>query len=199
MIYRALFSTLPCVVLQTILVLPSITNSERDSKLLQEDLDNVIEWSEDNNMMLNESKFELISFKSSNRLPLISELPFYEDSSSRYITRLGNELEPVSSLRDLGIIISDDFTWSNHVTKITTKATQMASWVLSLFKNRGRAHMLVMYKSFVRSHLEFSCPLWNPHHIRDITQIEGVQRSFNSKIHGYQHLNYWARLSSLKL
>ena len=59
--------------------------------------------------------------------------------------------------------------------------------------------MLVMYKSFVRSHLEFSCPLWNPYLIQDISQIESIQRTFTSKIHGYQHFNYWERLSKLNL
>ena len=75
----------------------------------------------------------------------------------------------------------------------------MAAWALSLYKNKGRAHMLTLYKSVVRSHLEFSCPLWNPYRITDIAALEGVQRTFTSKIHGFQHFNYWERLSKLNL
>ena len=59
--------------------------------------------------------------------------------------------------------------------------------------------MVTLYKSLVRSHLEYCCPLWNPHNIGDIQLIENVQRSFTSRISGVQHLDYWARLKSLKL
>merc|ERR1712212_498599 len=112
-------------------------------------------------------------------------------SCKSYVTEEGNELQ--SSLRDLGITVSNDFSWSEHIAKITTKGNQMAAWALSLYKNRGRAHMLTLYKSYVRSHLEFSCPLWNPYRITDIAALEGVQRTFTSRIHGFQHLNYCER------
>ena len=61
--------------------------------------------------------------------------------------------------------------------------------------------MVTLYKSFVRSHLEYCCPLWSPRKITDIQLIEGVQRSFRftSRIWGVQHLDYWGRLKALKL
>ena len=178
----------------------AIENSQRDTSFLQSDLESVINWSVCNNMLLNETKFELITFPIPHRCNVMHDLPFYNDYSNKnYTTNPGNELQPVSSLRDLGIIIADDFSWSEHISKITTKATQMSAWVMSIYKHRGKQHMLIMYKSFVRSHLEFSCPLWNPYKITDITNIEKVQRSFTAKIHGYQHYNYWERLVELKL
>ena len=59
--------------------------------------------------------------------------------------------------------------------------------------------MLTLYKSIVRSHLEYCCPLWNPQKIADIQELESVQRAFTSRISGLQCLNYWDRLKSLKL
>ena len=46
-----------------------------DMSLLQDDLNNVIDWSTSNNMVLNENKFEFMSF-SSNPTSTIKELPF---------------------------------------------------------------------------------------------------------------------------
>ena len=59
--------------------------------------------------------------------------------------------------------------------------------------------MLTLYKSLVRSRLEFSCPLWSPSKIEDIVKIEQIQRHFTSKIKGYEHLHYHDRLAALKL
>ena len=59
--------------------------------------------------------------------------------------------------------------------------------------------MTTLYKSLVRSTLEYCCPLWIPSKVTEIQLIEGVQRTFTSRISGLQHLNYWERLAKLKL
>ena len=107
----------------------------------------------------------------------------------------GNILYPVEQMKDLGVIISSDLSWFLNVSSLTSLARSVASWVLSAFKARDKTTMLTLYKSLVRSHLEFCCPLWNTNRVADINLIEVIQRSFTSKIWRSQHfiLNYKKR------
>ena len=99
----------------------------------------------------------------------------------------------------MGRTVSEDLSWSNHISSITCKARSVAAWVLSVFSTRDKETMLTLYKSLVRSLLEYSCPLWNPKKVSDIQQLEAVQKTFTKRIWGIQDLDYWQRLKSLKL
>ena len=170
---------------------------EADVPLLQEDLDSVIAWSHRNNMMLHEDKFEFIIHPHQPNSPL-AQLPFVNEHMIYQISS-GDTLYPVQELTDLGITVCSDLTWSTHINSIANRAKTVSSWVLSVFKTRDKSTMCTVYKSLVRSHLEYCCPLWNPTKLSDIRLLEEVQRTFTSKISGMQHLDYWTRLKRLGL
>ena len=75
----------------------------------------------------------------------------------------------------------------------------MASWVLSAFRDRSTLLMLTLYKSMVRSRLEYCCPLWNPVKIGDIQKLENIQCSFLRRIAGCGQLDYWDRIKKLRI
>ena len=174
---------------------------QSDSNLLQEDLSKVMEWSLENNMSLNESKFEFLKHNynfDSNMM----ELPFTYFNSC-YKTMNSTLIDcNQTSVKDLGVTFSSDSTFNTHIANIVKEAKNKASWILSVFKTRNKYDMMVFYKTYVRSLLEYCCPLWNPSGSNSITAIkllEGVQRTFTSKIHSLQNLNYWQRLEHLHL
>ena len=68
-----------------------------------------------------------------------------------------------------------------------------------MFKNRSTSVMLQLYKSLVRCRVEYSCPLWNPLKVDNSQKVEDIQRNFTRRFAGLQNLNYWQRLSKLKL
>ena len=170
---------------------------EGDVDLLQKDLDRVIKWSVHNNMKLHEDKFELMIHQQNSKNTLY-ELPFIAESMT-YTVSTGQSLHPVHCLRDLGVTVASDLSWTTHISSIASRARSVAAWVFSVFRTRSISIMMTLYKSIVRSILEYCCPLWNPYKITDIQLLESVQQTFTGKIHGVQHLNYWDRLKNLKL
>ena len=170
---------------------------EHDVTVLQDDLNRVINWSVKNKMSLHEDKFQYMHH-SATRSNLLQELPFVSELF-QYMTPGGCTLTPTSQLRDLGVTVSQDLSWSPHIRTISEKARQKAAWVLSVFHTRSSTIMLTLYKSMVRSLLEFCSPLWHPTKIGDIQEIESVQRSFTRRVAGCQDLDYWQRLKKLSL
>ena len=58
---------------------------------------------------------------------------------------------------------------------------------------------LVLYKTFVRPHLEYSPEVWSPHLCRDIDALEKVQRRATKIVPELRELPYETRLTTLKL
>ena len=121
---------------------------------LQSDLDSVIKWYVTNKMTLHEDKFEFICHRST-KSNMLYELPtvcqFFQ-----YTTSNGSTLNPVKTVRDLGITVSEDFSWAPHINMICDKARQILAWVFSVFHTRSTEVMLTLFKSLVRSILEFT-------------------------------------------
>ena len=173
---------------------------QTDANKLQDDLNRVMKWSIENNMALNESKFEFLkhnySFDSS-----LMEMP-YSYFNSCYKTLNSSLIDCKDTVKDLGITFSSDLNFRVHIANIVKQANNKAAWILSVFKSRSKNDMMMFYKTYVRSVLEYCCPLWNPSGPNAITSIkllEGVQRSFTSKIPSLYNQNYWQRLQSLSL
>ena len=172
-------------------------NSTHDTQLLQSDLDNSIKWSDENNMLLHQKKFELITHSIGQKNHLL-ELPF-QNEFIEYHTADGSTISPQSAVRDLGVTITYDVSWSPHITIIVDDARRITSWMLSVFSDRSAKTLLPLYKTLVRSRLEYCSPLWHPSKIEDIKHLEGVQRTLTSKISEVKHMHYWDRLKALNL
>ena len=126
---------------------------EHDSVELQEDLDVVLKWSMENNMVLQKQKFELLIHRANENV-FLQELPYASDMWSYHASEM-LQISPVIELRDLGVMVTDDLSWGNHINTIVTRAKSISAWVLSVFQTRDRIVLITLYKSLVRSHLEY--------------------------------------------
>ncbi|KAL5264694.1 hypothetical protein ACHWQZ_G005690 [Mnemiopsis leidyi] len=137
------------------------------------------------------------SFLPERVIPFWNKLP--QEEALCYKVSCEITLYPVKNVRDLGLKASSNLSWSKHIGEMVAKARSKLSWILSVFKTRDRVVMMNLYKSLVRSLLEYCCPLWDPVKTTEIRLLEGVQRTFTSRIGGLCDMNYWERLSHLKL
>ena len=163
----------------------AITNSTDRAKLLDA-LKSLVDWTKHNSMKFNEQKFQLLQMGSDDTL----KLPYQCNDI------IINKSETV---RDLGVLVSEDFSFKPHITEISDNAANFASWLLRTFSTRSEEVMLLFLKTYLIPRLEYCSAAWNPHKIGEIQQLEAVQRSFTSKIENLEQLNYWERLAKLKL
>ena len=168
---------------------------------LQENINLIVKWSQQNNMQLNAEKFEFLSHKldkeNFNQLAL-QELPFFNEYK---IYKASNNIEilPSQTVRDLGVHIDVKLNWNAHYDILIKKCKQLCGWIFSTFYTRDRTTMLMLFKSLVRSKMEYCCEVWQPYLIKDIVSLERIQRNFTCRIAGMDGLNYWERLAELKI
>ena len=95
--------------------------------------------------------------------------------------------------------MSENMMFGDHIREAKNKAKKIAGWILRIVQSRSAETILLLFKVYVRPHLEYSCSLWSPYLIKHICEIEAVQRSMTARIEGLEELNYWERLKELHL
>lgn len=152
---------------------------------LQHDINSVYSWSHQNGLSININKSKNMYF--GRRNPKCS---YHVDD---------HLLDQVVMFRDLGVNISTPFSFKAHIYSITSKANQILGMIQKVFYTRDKSTMTLVYKSHVRSILEYSSILWNPYHIYAIDHIEKVQRRFTRLFPDLRCQPYRQRLKALGL
>lgn len=147
-------------------------HSQADCLLVQSDLDRFSAYCLQNKLYLAHDKCLQISFtKNKNKI-----LYNYEIG--------GHVLNKVTEVRDLGVTLDEKLTFDKHIDKICTKAYRMLGFVLRTTKPFKKAStFLTLYKTFVRSQLDYASTIWNPHYAVYTNQIEMVQKKFLRAMH----------------
>ena len=112
----------------------------------------------------------------------------------------GQTISKSHSHKDLGVIISDDLTWSSHYTYLVSKALKTLGLVKRSVGSSATAQVRKsLYLILIRSQLSYCSPIWRPHLHKDIMLLESVQRKATKWILNDYKLDYRSRLSSLQL
>ena len=138
-----------------------------DAALLQSKLDELAKWCNNNNLHLNIGKCKSISFAR-------------KKTKINYTYNLdGKNLEKVSKISDLGILLDEKLTFKYHCDMIISKAKGL----LGFIKRRAKEFDNVwvtrqLYFTYVRSILEYGSIIWMPYTDEYIKKIESIQKQF---------------------
>ena len=142
-------------------------------------------------MEFNAGKFELLRF-----------WPVREDAPDiLYMAPDGSPIEEKESLRDLGVRVGTDLTFSEQINLAVQSGNCMAGWALRTFRGRGRHLMLTVLRTLIQPRLDYCSQLWSPRDQYSINLLEAIQKHFISQVKGpaLKQMTYWERLCELRV
>jgi len=110
-----------------------------------------------------------------------------------------NKLETATEEKDLGVMVSNNSKCDKQCSEAVIKANKILGMIKRNFVVNSKEIIIPLYKSLVRSHLEYCCQVWSPHYNKDIKLLEGVQRRATRLVSGMESFCYADRLKNLGL
>jgi len=160
----------------------------KDCKDLQEDLARLQDWSETWLLQFHPDKCKVMHVGHKHRF--------------QYQISQGNQtytLKETAEEKDLGVIVSNSLTVSTQCAEAAKKAMRVLGMVRRQFKNMDKECFILLYKTFIRPHLECSIQVWSPYMKRDIECLEKVQRRATKLVSRLKNCSYEVRLIKLGL
>ena len=119
---------------------------------LQPYLDDVEMFTTKNKMKINKNKTKVMKFTRARKLDFPLEVSFSDNVNLEYLTEI----------KLLGVVISDNLSWQSNTDFICKKAMQKM-WLLRSMKLSGLNHLELIdaYCKEIRSLLELAVPVWH--------------------------------------
>lgn len=150
-----------------------------DINILQQDINELCSWCEVNKLNLNITKCAFVSFSRS-----------HNPRPAAYMLN-GHRLQEVKSTKDLGVIIDNKLTFTQHIDSITLRAYRMLGFVIRSGKSFWNINTLIrLYLTLIRPILEYCSAIWSPHFDIHVNRIEKIQKKF------LKYLSYKSTLST---
>ena len=143
-----------------------------DTVLLQEDIDKVFNWAEENNMEFNEEKFQLIRYGTCEDMK----------RQTTYKTKSGEKIEQTNEVKDHGVTMNHNLDFESHHQVKINEVRRLSVWILRVFKTREQLPTLTLYTALILPRIKYCCIFTSPSNFGDIYDIESIQRTFTAKI-----------------
>ena len=160
-----------------------------DCQQIQDDLKKLQEWANRWQLRFHPQKCTILQVGTNH-----PEYEYYMMDGIRQVKLAKSNCE-----KDLGVYVDSDLKFEHHITMIVKKANQMTGLLWRTFDYMDEDMFKTLYKSMIRSHLEYAAPVWSPYSWKLADEIEKVQRRATKRIPTLRDLPYEERLRKLKL
>ena len=109
------------------------------------------------------------------------------------------QLKPTKNEKDLGVIIQSDLKINKQINECVKKANSSLRRIKQNFNYLDATSLTILYKTYVRPHLEYCVQAWSPFLQKDIIKLENVQKKATKMVPFLRTLPYERRLSVLGL
>ncbi|WAR21886.1 hypothetical protein MAR_015860, partial [Mya arenaria] len=147
-------------------------------------------WSKDWLLKFNIKKCKIVSFGNEK---------FYNDYNM--IDENGNVHKLVRdfSEKDLGVLFTNNLNFETHINNTVNKVNKIIGLIRRKFTFMDKSLFLTLYKSLVRSHLDYGNLIYFPYTKKCKQVLENAQRRATRLIPEFRGLSYQERLKELNL
>lgn len=149
------------------LKLYSVVKNVADCEKLQRDINEVLQWSEINNLKFNITKCYSVSYSRKKN-------PLHYDYNMNNVV-----LARVEEIQDLGVTFDSRLSFKTHILNITKKASRMYGFIVRNCRQFTKLDCIrLLFISYVRCILEYANIIWSPCYDTHKLAIERVQSRF---------------------
>ena len=131
---------------------------------LQQDLNRIVVWIREQGLSPDHSKTQLLPIIRCGRQPAINLIVD------------GHPIVPSKSVKYLGVLISSNLTWSDHIRSVCKSAKRQLCMMHRHHMPRQNYANKLIYKTTTLPKLEYCCVVWDPRSSVDNSALENVQK-----------------------
>ena len=164
--------------------------TENDVLDAQNTMEQVFNWATENNMKWNNSKFQVLRTGKNSDI---------KENTTYFSPEYTNIVEEVDVVRDLGIYIDSDLTYSSHRTLTLKKIWKKLGWVKRTFRTRSVSFLKTAWNSLIQPYSDYGSVLVCPMLKGEKRDYEKPLKTFTKLAPECKNMNYWERLDRFKL
>lgn len=145
------------------------------------DINRLNEYLEDNLLVVNRSKTQLIIFRSHKR---------YGESSFENIFKFGDDyLVPQMNVKYLGLILDSFLKWKDHVDYLSMRISPIIGLLYKLKRSLNQEALMTLYYGLINSHLMYMCPIWASGYQTNMNVLNVLQKKAIKNIYGLHRMH----------
>jgi len=152
-------------------------------------LNKLYDWAEAKNMTFNGLKFECVKYgKSDVKLDYTYLNPIKTDA-----------IEETDTVRDLGILLSSNAQFNEHIDMVIKKAKKKVSWIRRSFVRNDVSFMRKRWRTYIEGAMDYGSEVWSQIKTTKLAYLETVLKSNLSHIDGLNNMNHRVHLKAARL